>query len=299
MFKSRVIKESGHNEFGGPWTIEKLGILEKYLDAYTTVLSKQEWCRLVYIDAFAGTGKIEISKDDHEKKEFIDGSAQRAIDINNKSFDRLLFVELDEDRCLKLKSLRELYPLRDIQIINDDANAFLQSFHLDKTWRGVLFLDPFATEVDWDTIEKVSHLEILDIWILFPTSAIARMLPTDKNPDSVLPAWANRLNRIYGGDDWRSLYAKKEYIQLDLGLFDDSDETTEEYYRQEGSEELVNIYKSRLEELFEDRFLKRSRSLKNPSNNAPLFEFMFCVGSKSPKAITAAHGIAKHIIDHL
>ena len=26
--------------YGGPWTIEKLNILEKYLDAYTTVLKK-------------------------------------------------------------------------------------------------------------------------------------------------------------------------------------------------------------------------------------------------------------------
>jgi len=39
--------------FGGPWTLEKLGILESYLNAYTTALKSQP-VRPMYIDAFAG-----------------------------------------------------------------------------------------------------------------------------------------------------------------------------------------------------------------------------------------------------
>ena len=46
------------NQFGGPWTQEKLGILKKYLDAYTTALKNQQFC-LLYIDAFAGAGTVE------------------------------------------------------------------------------------------------------------------------------------------------------------------------------------------------------------------------------------------------
>ena len=45
--------------YGGPWTIEKLNILEKYLDAYTTALKKTPF-KLMYIDAFAGTGHVEF-----------------------------------------------------------------------------------------------------------------------------------------------------------------------------------------------------------------------------------------------
>jgi len=44
-------------DFGGPWTQHKLKILELYLDAYTTALKNQPF-KLVYIDAFAGTGHI-------------------------------------------------------------------------------------------------------------------------------------------------------------------------------------------------------------------------------------------------
>jgi len=38
-------------QFGGEWTQEKLQILERYLDAYTTALKSKPF-KLVYIDAF-------------------------------------------------------------------------------------------------------------------------------------------------------------------------------------------------------------------------------------------------------
>ena len=38
-------------QFGGLWTIEKLEILECYLDAYTTALKNKPF-GLLYIDAF-------------------------------------------------------------------------------------------------------------------------------------------------------------------------------------------------------------------------------------------------------
>ena len=46
--------------FGGDWTIDKLEILRRYLDAYTTALkeqpSKERPFNLIYVDAFAGAG---------------------------------------------------------------------------------------------------------------------------------------------------------------------------------------------------------------------------------------------------
>lgn len=45
MTKSRV----------GPWAIDKLDRLRKYLSAYTTIMKDQRWCAgYYYIDAFAG-----------------------------------------------------------------------------------------------------------------------------------------------------------------------------------------------------------------------------------------------------
>lgn len=278
---------SANTGFGGPWTEEKLAILKEYLDAYTTALKNQPF-RLIYIDAFAGTGEVELTSVDEGKKEFIEGSAKIAVDVDDKPFDEYIFVEKDQDRCIQLNSLKEAYQNKNIQIENEDANDFLQN--LQKGWRsyrGVLFLDPFATEVEWATIEKIASFEALDTWILFPTSAIARMLPKKREPDNISPKWVNRLNRIYGDESWRDLYS----ISPQLNLFGD-----EEQQRPEGIDGLIEIYKSKLDPLFGDRFLNQSRTLKN-SRNSALFEFLFCVGN--PNGIVPARRIAEHILKDL
>ena len=278
---------SANTGFGGPWTEEKLAILKKYLDAYTTALRNQSF-RLIYIDAFAGTGEVELTSADEDKKEFIEGSARIAVDVDDKPFDEYIFVEKDQDRCIQLDLLREANQGKNIQIENEDANDFLQNLQKDwRRYRGVLFLDPFATEVAWATIEKIASFKALDTWILFPTSAIARMLPKKREPDNISQKWVNRLNRIYGDESWRDLYSINPQINL-FGV--------EEQQRQEGIDGLLEIYKSKLGQLFGNRFLNQSRTLKNSKNSA-LFEFLFCVGN--PKGIGPARRIAEHILKDL
>lgn len=271
--------------YGGEWTHQKLDIVEDYLNAYTTALKNQDFC-LLYIDAFAGTGYVELQEQD--ARYFIRGSAARAVRINDKAFDRLIFVEKDRDRCFELENLKREHSGRDIQIDNSDANDFVRNLELDwSDWRGVLFLDPFATEVEWSTVETIASFNALDTWILFPTSAVARMLPNSKRPDDIMAGWANRLTRVYGDESWRDLYQQSPQ----MSLFGDI-----EHERDPGVEGLLSIYKNNLERLFEDRFLQESRTLKNSKNSA-IFEFLFCVGN--PRGIKPAKPIAKHILDHI
>lgn len=284
---------AGHDKsrperFGGPWTQKKLNILESYLKAYTTAL-KQTPFKLMYIDAFAGTGLIRLRGDDPDGRNFMKGSAERAIRIDDKPFDKLIFVEKDSERCKNLESLRRAHPDRKIDVINYDANTFLRSNLREgwQEWRGVLFLDPFATEVEWSTIKTISDFNALDTWILFPTSAIARMLPNSKRPEDIATKWANRLTKVFGDENWRKLY--QESPQADL--FGGSN-----VERKPGVEGIISIYKKKLSNLFGHRFLRKSRTLRN-SKNSPLFEFIFCVGH--PKGIDPAKRIAKHIMEHL
>ena len=211
------------------------------------------------------------------------------MDVDDKPFDEYIFVEKDQDRCIQLDSLREANQGKNIQIENEDANDFLQNLQKDwRRYRGVLFLDPIvATEVEWETMKKIASCEALDTWILFPTSAIARMLPKKREPDNISQKWVNRLNRIYGDESWRDLYS----ISPQLSLFGD-----EEQQRPEGIDGLIEIYKSKLDQLFGDRFLNQSRTLKNSKNSA-LFEFLFCVGN--PNGIGPARRIAEHILKNL
>lgn len=276
--------------YGGPWTREKLNILESYLDAYTTALKKQNF-NLIYIDAFAGRGYVELQDEEvdyEEAEDFIRGSATIAANISDKPFDKLVFVEKHPDRCLELELLRDAHSERNIQIENSDANDYLENLRQD--WnhcRGVLFLDPFATEVQWSTITTIASFNALDTWILFPTSAIARMLPKSKKPDDISSRWADRLTTVYGDESWRGLYQESPQMSLfgDVG-----------HERNQGVDGLINIYKANLQRVFENRFLSESRTLKN-SKCSPLFELLFCVGH--PKGIAPAQRIAKHILEHI
>lgn len=271
--------------FGGRWTEEKLDILERYLDAYTTALKGQKF-DLWYIDAFAGTGQIELTKEDQsEFGRFVSGSAERAIGVDDRPFDRLVFVEQRLDRCAQLETLRTAHSDRNIVIENADANSYLTN--LDNDWRGhrgVLFLDPCATQVKWSTLERIAAFQALDTWILFPAAAISRMLPRLRHPDNVDEKWTTHLNTIYGGDSWQRLYRESRQPSLF-----DIDE------REPGVDGFLGIYKSQLTNLFGERFLQTSRPLKN-SKNSNLFELMFCAGSSNPRAIAIAKRIAEHIL---
>ena len=194
--------------FGGPWTKEKLDILERYLDAYTTALKNQPF-GLVYIDAFAGTGAIGVDGcgiSDRDSDSFVMGSTRRALRITDRPFDRLVFVEKQSDRYDHLMHMRARYPERLIDVKQEDANTFLSSlrkasFRGDvnhgpySDWRGVLFLDPFGTEVAWSTIERIARLERLDTWLLLPVGAIGRMLPlAGRGKSPFCETFVNELN---------------------------------------------------------------------------------------------------------
>lgn len=273
--------------FGGDWTRTKLDIIERYLDAYTTALKNQPF-KLLYIDAFAGTGQVEILTEDEEGKAVLRGSAERAISIDERAFDRLVLIEKDPERCSELEVLSRQHLGRDIRIVNEDANSVLRrlarSWH---DWRGVLFLDPFATELEWATLKSVCETRALDTWILFPIGAIGRLLPRGKKPEDVNEQWPLCLDRIYGGDSWRELYGPSEQ----RSLFGPPLER-----RHRGVDGLLRIYKDRLRDLFGDRFLDASGTLVN-SRDSPLFELLFAVGN--PRGIGPAKRIAKYLLQDI
>lgn len=273
-------------KFGSDWTRRKLDLIERYLDAYTTALKNQPF-KLLYIDAFAGTGQVEIATDDEEGRAIIRGSARRAIAIRDKAFDRVVLIEADPDRCRELETLPGENPGRDITVMNEDANTAIARLTRNpnwRDWRGVLFLDPFATELEWATIRSVCDTRALDTWILFPVGAIRRMLPRWKKPEEVNEQWATRLDRVYGGDFWRPLYEPSERLSLFGPPGDRSDP---------GVDGLLRIYKDRLRDLFRSRFLDESAPLEN-SRGSPLFELLFVVGN--PRGIGPAKSIARHLL---
>ena len=142
---------------------------------------------------------------------------------------------------------------------NADANSYLRNLRADwNSWRGVLFLDPFATEVDWATIEKIASFNALDTWILFPLRAISRIMPNSKNPDDISKKWAEKLTRVFGDESWRQLY----YHSPQQSFLED-----ERHQRDPGTEGISAIYKDKLKRLFGPRHLPTSKTFMNSTNS--------------------------------
>ena len=270
--------------FGGDWTKMKLDIIGRYLDAYTTALKNKSF-RLMYIDAFAGTGQVGIATDDEEGREVLRGSAQRATAVKDRPFDQLVLIEKEETQFRELLALKRDHKRRQIQVLNGDANSILRDLGKDwSNWRGVLFLDPFGTQVDWTTMQSICQTNALDTWVLFPIGTIQRILPRSRKPDEISPKWASRLDRIYGGDAWRNLYSPSEQLPL-LG--------PRKERREPGVSGLLDIYRDQLRDLFGSRFLEKSGTLRN-SRGSPLFELLFVVGNTA--GIATAKKIASHLL---
>ena len=275
--------------FGGPWTQEKLKILEGYLDTYTTVLKDQPF-HLIYVDAFAGEGAWRpghtyAAEDYGDYREMVEGSARIALRIQDRQFDKLIFIEKDPNRCASLGELKTEHSARDITILNEDANTALPSVCSNLAWndRLVVFLDPFATSVQWATIEVLARTKKVDCWILFPLNAIARMLPTDGTPPA---EWQDRLDRIFGGrEHWQSMYRPSPQLNF-------WEEQKQE--RDVGGEAIANCYRERLESTFA-RIAPTRRILRN-SKNAPLFELFF--GASNPAGAARAIPIADHLLKY-
>jgi len=93
------------DQFGGPWTREKLECLSKYLQAYTTIFNRNPRARFFttyYVDAFAGTGRVTLQGGSQtlwfpeftepDTQEYLKGSAARALEVE-PGFKRYLFIE--------------------------------------------------------------------------------------------------------------------------------------------------------------------------------------------------------------
>lgn len=275
--------------FGGPWTQAKLSILGEYLDRYTTALKNQAF-DLIYVDAFAGEGQWRPNSgyeggEYEDYRAIVDGSARIALGVQDKPFDRLVFIEKDPSRYASLHALRNEFPHRDIAALNDDANHALAVFCNDlenRNARAVVFLDPYATQVRWETVERLAQTKKADCWILFPLSAVARIMPTAEEPSPQLQA---RLDVIFGGrEHWESIY----HDATQRRLFGEQSQQ-----RDTGSSAIAGLYRKRLSSVFE-KVAPASLTLRN-SRNSPLFELFFAASNRAGAPI--AIRIAKHIME--
>jgi three-Cys-motif partner protein len=283
------------HEFGGYHTELKLSVIENYLKAFSTALN-EHFSRLIYIDAFAGSGSRTVRVEAKEGtlldapiQESIErrrGSAQIALDIT-PPFSKLIFIEQNPRYCEALKAIATEQAGRDIEIVEGDANIELRRILSSIDWndaRGVLFLDPYGMEVEWATLEAAALTKAVDVWFLFSLSGLYRQATRDKK--SMDEDKKRAITRMLGTDAWENeLYAKEEKEDL-FGR-----EVSEQ--RNADVKGLERYVQMRLQAIFP----KVLEPLPLPIEQRPQRYSLFCaISNPSPKAIGLATKIASHIL---
>lgn len=297
-------------KWGGQWSIKKLESVEKYLKAFLYAMKNNAvrygW-RLLYIDAFCGSGSQHIKMEHagetdlegHEISDFVEGSAMRALSVNEqlesvgtKGFESFEFIDVDEDALDALRGrIKAEYPglLRRCNFRHGDSNVLVPEILESCDWRsarGVIFIDPFRANFNRSLLEKVAETESLDVWFLFPLSAIGRMMAREAG--KISESWRRKLDDFYGTHEWyETLYTEKEQPTL----FDTVDSVST---RAEGYDDLLLFTTKWLQVIFgEDNVLG---PLQLDANGSPLFALFAAVSSKNPKAIKLWKRIAGHIL---
>lgn len=282
------------HSFGGPWTLVKLDLLERYLEFFNTALqnkpSSDHRFRRIYIDAFAGTGMCDI-KLPNETRQKVRGSATIAIETA-PTFDEFHLIDLKAQHIAELELLKSAHPSKRIHVHCDDANAALKHIIAASNWResrGVLFLDPYGMAVDWETLECVAATQALDVWYLFPLSGVYRQAA--KNYDRVDRGKAANLDRVLGTTDWRTAFYQESSHP---SLFD---EETISRTREANPRQIASYVHERLCTVFKGWV--SAPILLPQDGGAPMFALFFAVSNSNARAVDLSKKVAQHLFGML
>ncbi len=296
--------KEGLQLFGGDWTERKLDAIDRYLRAYAKALSKTPFMR-VYIDAFAGTGYREqklsptspisnMFEDElnelaaSEPQHFLDGSARIALRVTPQ-FHRFVFIERNDKKVGELEALKREFPAQgpNIDIRKGDANITIRD--LCRNWnkqkmRGVLFLDPFGMQAEWETIQAIAETGCIDTWILFPFAANRLMT---KSPNDIPSGWRHRLDLLFGSKDWETrFYTERKLVDI----FDGDITLIEKNLTLKG---LGAYYGERLSAVFP--IVAPNPCVLHNNGNRPLFQLFFAAANPG-RGGNIALKIASHIL---
>lgn len=314
---------SSFGSFGGQWTAQKLAALEEYFAAYNTVLSKWPFKR-IYIDGFAGGGRVPSEKikcaaapsgpnlfndglvqpshDDlslsenevEESEEYRHGSPLIALKTVPE-FHEFIFIEREFETIRQLEKQVRADPAlngRQVKFLCEDANTAITRIckqEWSRKLRATIFLDPFALNVRWSTIEAIASTKGMDMWLLFPAMAVNRMLPRNTE---IPAAWGKKLTETFGDDTWaEEFYAEREpFYQYEL--FSEEPAPAKRRKLADPFGRLSRYVTRRLKTIFADA-IDEPLVLKTASGS-PLFLLCFAVANQSGAAI--AKRIASHIV---
>lgn len=293
-----ISNSSTAQRFGGPWSLIKIEMVQRYMQFFNTALKSSPFER-VYIDAFAGSGAFRyVAKEpvnglfgpQDESQSIHAGSAHCALHAN-PAFDRVCFIEEDKSNVDALQKLIAESGHRAASVEHGDANDVLQRLCRPEHWRrrrGVIFLDPFGMNVEWSTLRLIADTRALDVWFLFALAGTVRNLPrlVSRLDDGKRAA----VTRVLGTDKWIEEFYKVQKTSH-VNLFD---EPAPIVVRRTATVNDIEAYvQKRLLTIFPH--VESPKRLMAPGKKS-LFSLFFAISNPNPRAITLARKGASYIL---
>lgn len=298
---------ASNERWGGEWTEQKISTLRSYLQTFQTALKNTSFHR-IYIDALAGDGTWRPNDSDtnmpeqerllgfeifeREASEIIrEGSALAALSIE-PSFDRYIFNDLSKKKTnsLRQRAAEKGISPRAIETRALDANSFIDEMCRiisPRQQRGVVLLDPWGMQVTWRTVQSIANTQCMDMWYLFPTQAVLRLLTrSGERPVS----WSEKLDHCLGSSKWREEFYRPVRRAPDLFNYMES----EEVQRQASFDSVEDFVVQRLKETFKGSVLEEP--LRLGPKNRPHFSFCFASGNPHQKAKKLTNRLARAVV---
>jgi len=201
----------------GPWVIDKHKKIAYYSSLFATSMKRRWDCR-VYIDLFAGAGKVRKEG----TKKILPGSPFLALNINFP-FNKYIFCENDSEKLNALERRVKIYfPERDCEFILGDSNDRIEDIlkaipRYSRNFKVLTFclIDPYkSADIRFDTIKQLAENIFIDFMMLIPTYMdINRNIYHYMKPDN------SALDKYLGNVSWREKWLNVQRKDREFGIF--------------------------------------------------------------------------------
>ena len=113
---------------------------------------------------------------------------------------------------------------------------------------GIVFLDPYALQVEWQTLVMLANTQAVDVWYLFPLRDVTRQLARYR---SGIGPKEFRLDKVLS-PRWRDLYSLPEPFDAprQTSLFGGDEDRVAEEERNASQKQIEAWFKQQLETIF-------------------------------------------------
>lgn len=217
MLLPRGKRKSTIRRTGTPWVNARLDAFATFLRGYRAAVLQTPGTRTC-VEAFVGGSYRELREFEsasgdlvvpelaaNEPQALLAEVAQMMLETN-PAFDAYRFLDPSGDRRRALDDLAQTQELvwfdvekslRTKPVRDELARMAMIDW---KDHRALLFLDPFATDVDWSIIAAVGQTHAVDLWLLYPVGVGIDRLGSEAL--DVPRIWRRHVDDMLGTDAW-------------------------------------------------------------------------------------------------